>query len=562
MLEMIENKFAKFLSFGLLFVTILVIAGPVTDPVNVPKLLALGVFGFGVLPYFKYLGWKFFFFENRTPTILVSFFVLAALSALLFSKSPFPQNFYGFNGRNTGFLTFLLFAIYYLALSSFRQIKNIVLIIRSLLIAGLINILYGFIDRFMADPIPWNNNYGAFLGTFGNPNFSGAFMGLMVGLGFTFLLSNLRNTKQRLAYSLFTFSSIVVVAFTKTTQGVLVGGLTASIAIMFYIHKQIRIKWISISASIFFIISCSLVLLGVLNKGLFASLLYKRTVSLRGSYWEAAINVGNSNFFTGVGLDSFGDWYRRGRSLKAATWLPGPEVSTNAAHNVYLDMYANGGIFLLISYASITILAFLCIWKISRNMKNFDPIPISLITLFFGFQAQSIISIAQIGIAIWGWAICGLLLSYSRILNSKTEVKSPTKFSKIQKKHDSPVGVFIFVFSILGALISVPPFSADNKYTSAINTRNVANIENSMIPNYFNPLTSYRLASVVVLFEQNQIYEKSHKYALNGVEFNPYSYEAWKYLYYIKYSTESEKKLALRKMKELDPLNPNLEKLK
>jgi hypothetical protein len=60
--------------------------------------------------------------------------------------------------------------------------------------------------------------------------------------------------------------------------------------------------------------------------------------------------MGNSHPLTGVGMDSYGDWYRRSRDAQALI-LPGPNTTTNAAHNVFIDVFAYGGYPLFIATA-------------------------------------------------------------------------------------------------------------------------------------------------------------------------------------------------------------------
>lgn len=562
-MQSIENKFVRVLTFGLVFTTILVVAGPVSDPVNVPKLLALGALSFSLLPFLVYTGRNKLFQTNKLPTILTAFFILASINAVLFSNAPFTENFYGVPGRNIGFVTLFCFSILFLVTANLNSYKNIMLIVFGFLFAGLLNVVYGFIDHFIGDIFAWNNNYGAFLGTFGNPNFAGAFLGLIVGGSFAMFLGNLANKRIALLYFVLSGASGIVVLFTKTTQGLLVSGLTISISLGIFLHFQFQNRLISTSYFIATMTVGIFVVLGILQKGPLESFLYKRSVSLRGLYWNAAIEVGNSHPFTGVGLDAFGHWYRRARSEKAASWFGGPELVTNAAHNFYLDMYANGGIFLLLSYLSFTILGLISIKKILKASKSYDPFSVLLIGCYFGFLGQAIISISQIGIAIWGWVIIGLLYSYARVLEiNNVDSKNIAKSRKIVKNVDSPVGVFMFVIACFGILIAIPPYSADAKYTNALNSQDLSKVKSALTPGYFNPRFSQTLAGATLLLERNNLFDLSHQYALEGVKFNPESFDSWKLLYYLKNSTEEERKVALKKMKELDPQNNTLEKLK
>jgi hypothetical protein len=58
--------------------------------------------------------------------------------------------------------------------------------------------------------------------------------------------------------------------------------------------------------------------------------------------------------------------------------------------------------------------------------------------------------------------------------------------------------------------------------------------------------------------ESSNLFDLSHKYALEGVKWNPESYDLWRTLYFIKNSTADERELALENMKRLDPLNPDV----
>jgi O-antigen ligase len=93
-------------------------------------------------------------------------------------------------------------------------------------------------------------------------------------------------------------------------------------------------------------------------------------VSLRGEYWQAAWNMGNKFPLNGVGMDSYGDWYRLLRDDQALI-NPGPTIVTNAAHNVVLDQFAYGGWPMLLAYLAILFLVTIAIIKVSIRDKEF-----------------------------------------------------------------------------------------------------------------------------------------------------------------------------------------------
>jgi O-antigen ligase len=144
-------------------------------------------------------------------------------------------------------------------------------------------------------------------------------------------------------------------------------------------------------------------LLGALQKGPLTDLIYKTSVSLRGEYWQAGWNMASQFPLTGIGMDSYGDWYRRARSEYAATVLPGPKVFTNAAHNVVLDFFAYGGFPLLATYLGMLVLAAVASLIVIRRSKKYDLVFVGMFTAWTCYQVQSLISINQVGLALWGW---------------------------------------------------------------------------------------------------------------------------------------------------------------
>jgi hypothetical protein len=173
------------------------------------------------------------------------------------------------------------------------------------------------------------------------------------------------------------------------------------------------------------------------------------------------------------------------------------------------------------------------------------------------YQLQSIISINQIGLAIWGWVLVGALVAYE--YTTRPQAEQPTK-SKVAKQKElifSPqlvggIGV------VIGALIAVPPLSGDMKWRSAVLSQSAENVETALLPSYLTPEDSYRYIMAVQTFESSKLYDLAYKYAQAGVKFSPDSFDSWRMLHGISKSTQAEKDLALANMKRLDPKNPDV----
>lgn len=555
-----EKLVTKILSIGAALTTILIISGSVTDPVNTPKFVALGVVGLSALSVVFSSASRNLFKEHKLVLLFVCMFMLSMLFAVISSDSPVTQNLYGSYGRNNGLLTYLFLASIFLSALILRRSSNFESVIKGLLFAGVINIAYCLWVIMFGDFVGWSNPYGNILGTLGNPNFIGSFLGIFFTAYLAFALRS--SASKMVKYSLLIV--LPVTAFeiydSHAIQGRVVAALGVGILGFFFIRSRfgngptIGYLFLSFVAGLF-------ALLGALQIGPLTNYIYKTSVSLRGQYWLAGWNTGESHPITGVGMDSFGDWYRRSRDPRAIE-LPGVNTVVNAAHNVPIDMFAFGGWPLLLTYVSIMGLAGFAAIRMIIRTKSYDPILAVLVTAWVGYQVQSFISINQIGLAVWGWLLSGLLIAYERSTRTETkelnqsenQVKRKTKSQSIQPQ----MFLIGMVGGVVGLLIALPPFASDVKWRSAQLARTVPAIEESMKASYFNPQNSTMYVTNVQTLEQSNLFNLSHKYALEAVKWNPEAFDLWKILYLIRDSTAEEKALALENMKRLDPLNPDV----
>lgn len=559
-----QNQLTKVLALGMFLISVTVMTGGLTDPVNVPKLIVLGVVA-SVL-----LGLLFGFKINLrriklTPLFTtLTLFLCFAIVAVIRSASPLSQNIYGAYGRNNGFLTYLFLSILFVVSALLTNRSAQFRLLKSLIYVGYVNLAYCLWVILFGDFIPWSNPYGKILGTFGNPNFIGAFLGIFFGVLLAIGLGEESSRNFKIAVFFLLPLTLFEIVDSSAVQGRVLAALSVGIIFVFYLYFNFSHKF-----AILFTFACAVfgffALGGAFQKGPLTELIYKTSVSLRGQYWLAAWNTGKENPLSGVGMDAFGDWYRRSRDVRALE-LPGINTVVNTAHNVPLDMFAFGGWPLFIAYLVVMGFAMAAILRIARAMKTYDAVGVALITAWTCYQVQSIISINQIGLAVWGWVLSGSVIAYSRYshLETNQKVSSVSTKKRISAKHSEfkPFSVVSgTIFGLMGLLISLPPVSADAKLRSAQVSRDAAKLEQTMEPGLYNPQNTQKFVLNIQAFETSNLFELSHKYALQGVKWNPESFELWRILFLIKNSTEAEKKLAIRNMKRLDPLNPDVLKL-
>ncbi len=271
--------------------------------------------------------------------------------------------------------------------------------------------------------------------------------------------------------------------------------------------------------------------------------------------------MGREKPWTGVGFDTYGDWYRKVRDAQALV-LPGPDTVTNAAHNVPFDVLASGGWPLFIAYIAIVLLALVAIIRVTIRERAYNPVFVAMTVAWAGYQLQSVISINQIGLAIWGWLFSGALIAYEVSTRKSEGDEKTTQSKKVSprrktEQHFSPTLV-AGIGAVVGCLVACPPYTADSKWRGALASSSIEQLESALVPAYLNPANSYKYASAVGIFEQNKFPDQAYKYAKIAVEFNPNDFDSWKMLYSISKSSPEEKANALANMKRLDPLNPSL----
>lgn len=72
------------------------------------------------------------------------------------------------------------------------------------------------------------------------------------------------------------------------------------------------------------------------------------------------------------------------------------------------------------------------------------------------------------------------------------------------------------------------------------------------------PTNNYKVANVTGLLINNNLGKESLELANKGIKEYPRSYDLWKLIYFNSVAPAEQRKLALKKMSELDPLNPNV----
>ena len=550
-----ENALAKVLYIGAAFVTLFVYTG-VSDPVNVTKLVAISAVALSVLGMLAWgqigLLWK----EERIAVLAIAGLLVMGVLSMAASKAPFVQNFYGQSGRQTGFLTYLSLSIIFLAAASLRHLRNIRNLLWALVFAGAINILYCAIALWGKDPIPWSNPYNTILGTFGNPDFISAFLGLAITASLALALRSGQSLIYRLAVAPGFILGLYEIKRSHAIQGLAVTGLGLVIIGFFLIRAKTQGKGFISLYSLGVTVVGLFALAGAFQIGPLTKFIYKTSVSLRGSYWHAGLQMAKKHPIFGVGFDTYGDFYRRDRSLHAATTLPGPNVMSNAAHNVFIDAMATNGLIYFAFYLAVIVLVLIASFKVIKRNRQYDGTFVALLVAWSGYQLQSIVSINQIGLAMWGWVLGGALIAYERITRAGSSeapvVKQKNKNGRQNSVATSSAGVVVMGIAgfIIGLVIALPPFIVDGKWLTALRS---GNLQNAVTALNSWPMDAERSVRGSQLFYQNKQEAIGLEWAKKTAKFNPDYYDAYMLITFSQTITPAERAAAEAQMDRLNP---------
>jgi O-antigen ligase len=554
MREKAESILGKVLVWALVAVTLLVTPLWSLDPINPIKMLAVSAVGFSGLGVLLANQNALQPGRFKLPLVLISGFMGWQLLVFVVSGGEKLQQLFGTTGRNTGLITYLALSILFVIAMTASSVVFLGRFLLAALVVGVASLGYGAVQALGGDPFDWVNPYSPVFGFLGNPNFQSSLLGILGAVVFTQLLSGTLMIQIKSAYLAFLLVTVFVIKETDSQQGFLVLLIGSAVSFGVFVNHRSRVLGYSYLGLTF--IAFLGVLLGTLNKGPLASLLYKDSVTYRGDYWRAGWKMTVENPIFGVGLDSYGDWYRRSRTIEA-TLRRGPDVTSNAAHNVFLDISSNGGFPLVLIYVALMVLVAVSAIKVIKRSKGFNAGFVGLVAGWVAFQAQSIISINQIGLAVWGWVLSGLIIGYE--INTRGGEKVPEKKTgKNAKKSvqtSASTSMAMFVGLIIGTLVGMPPYLASAKYKSALETSNPKVIQEAA---YIWPVDYSRMIQVSMALNGNKLEESALKVALDAVNRFPDNYAAWVTLNLMSKASDEQKAQALAQMKRLDPLNPTL----
>ena len=366
------------------------------------------------------------FIQNRTllqASGLSLAFISTFVMAWLATDNKFT-GFFGLYGRKTGFLAYFSFIVFFLVAAYLIRISRLITLERTVVFLGLVLGIYGFFQHYKIDFVKWNYLYNSVLSTLGNPDFAGAIMAILLVLNFGIAI---RTTHVKWFRSVAGFNVVllvIVIIFSQARQGLLAAGLGVAFIVLVWIYqRQKRAAYILSGLSVIGGLS---VIAAMLKMGPLTRFFYKDSVTYRGDYWRAAFRMFLHHPFFGVGLDRYGAYFTQYRDA-TETLRRGPMIVADAAHDVPLQLAATGGVLVLL--ALLLLIGFI-LWRGIVALRKTEGSIQLLVAAIFGawltYEAQSLISLDNIGIAIWGYILGGAVVGIS-LIGEPDELKVPSQ---------------------------------------------------------------------------------------------------------------------------------------
>jgi O-antigen ligase len=463
------------------------------DPFNSPKQWVLTIVAAWLLGYiFQFRAAIRSVKQIKYTYYLLILFLITNTIAFIFTDNKFVA-FFGDTQRRNGFLTYLALAVILLASAVFFRITNVQKLFYLTFIIGIIQGTYGLLQTSGNDFIQWNNPYNPIITTLGNPNFAAATMAIIATIVFSLTLNSQFKRSQRVLGVILTLILIVVIYKSNARQGLvsfLLG--VGTFLTIFLITKN---KKLGFSFLFFGFVFFLLMVLGMLQIGPLEKFLYKPSVSIRGYYWRAAIEMFKDNPIVGIGIDRYGAYFRQFRDVGYPLTY-GWDITSSNAHNTFLQFFATGGVLVGLSYILLMLHTLKCAVFSIKRLEGSNRLLVSgVFAAWIAFQAQSLVSIDNIGISIWNWILSGAIIGISASISDDSNVK---KVSQSKSKHLNPQRALV---SGLATMIIVPIIFT--QYRGENNT--------------YKTLIGYNMQDPM----QNNLYKEANLLSINSLLIDP-----------------------------------------
>lgn len=525
------------------------------DPINLIKMVFVAGCAFGLL-FLLLPNIKSHLLRLPRGVRMAAFAFILWMSLVMFvSGAPMNQQFWGVFGRNNGYLGYLCLVIILLATAMIQEKSFYHKLVDVLVLTAVPTTIYAMFQIAGRDPISWS--LMAPFATLGNVNFSSAFFGLASICATVLALAPKQNLYIRVLLLVMVGIDLFIILETGSIQGFMIYIAGMGLVGYFFVRSYEPLRILRVPYLLLGLIGFALTALALNNVGPLARFVFGDTIQFRFDYWYAGWAMTVKNPIFGVGLDSYGDWYREVRG-EIATLRTNPDRITNTAHNIYLDISASGGLPLIVAYLVLLGYALRAAWHLMRRNQGFNPYFVALFSAWVAYLIQAAISINQIGVGIWGWLFTGALIGYE----IATREGPPPRAERKSRIDSSQLPASVSLLGIAGVgvgfLSAFLPFNADAKFKDALQSGNpVEQLTRAKAVGATAYHMELALDSAIKANNEPLVGEIVEE-LLNRY---PRDFMGWQVRQVLPSASPQDREEAYGRLKEMDPFNPNIQRV-
>ncbi|HVE75639.1 MAG TPA: O-antigen ligase family protein [Actinomycetota bacterium] len=416
-------------------------------------------------------------------------FLGACLLATLFSQNR-VLSVIGLYHRYGGLIPFMVYALVMLLIVGlyWERPGDLRDIAKASALASTLLLSYVLIQAAGRDWIPWKDSTGNPppypVGTMGNSNFAGGYLG--IALPFLFYVAmSAKNDFMRTLLFVLVGLDVLALWFTQTRGG-MIAAVTGAVAMVFLSRDRLP-RWTKVVTAVAMAIGVILAVLVLWHPGMDeppgplakVETFRTQTFGIRTYYWQTGLRIFADKPILGSGLELYYARYPQFRLPEDGAQL-GLTI-TDKPHNIFVEYLANAGLLGGLSYL---LLVGLALWYAARRVRTLEGEQRLLLTVFAGVLAgylgQGFFSIDVPPLAVMGWVAIGGIAVFAdpKLEAAREKLLSERKQSrpgKKQRRKDSvgrvrvarqgpllvPIHAGLAVLVIGFSLIAVRPLLAD-----------------------------------------------------------------------------------------------------
>jgi putative inorganic carbon (hco3(-)) transporter len=347
----------------------------------------------------------------RGPFVLavLAFAAIVLLSALLAESRLVALG--GPYRRYTGAVMYLAYAGLFLAVLTTIGRQHVRLVAGALLTGGALVAVYAVLQWAGLDWMAWGETPGV-SATLGNTNFVSGYVAIAVPLAVWGTRWSGWSVPLRVAAGATGAVALLALVAASSVQGFLAAAVGGAVLAAVWLAGRERRVMLAGYAGIGLagLAGLAAFITGLAGSGPLAALATQPGVVMRRQYWSIATSMTGDRPLLGVGIGHYGSYFRAYRTPDAVGDAS-LTLEADAAHNVPLQMFAEGGVLLGLAYLAVIVLVAVAVFRGARQLEGRELLLLGgLGGAWAAYHVQALVSIDVPALATAHWVLAGAVV--------------------------------------------------------------------------------------------------------------------------------------------------------